>query len=415
VAKDRKIKKEISAMIGFDFFLDQYGVFLSVVFVFIGLMSLIYGLATVRGKGHRLEFYLMLLLIVGSGVGVALCYNLLLIYILWEISTFAVWRAVAYYRGDREISAANITFLVNFAAATIMLVGLLVLYIDNGTFNIFEISVISDTAAILILIGILTKSVTIPLHIWLSPAYGAIPSAMGGSLAGIAENLGAILFLRLFTMGSSSPPGFLNAVAWLAIISSIVAGGVALRANRLRSLLAFSTISQVGFIMLAFAVGGTYGVLGGVLYIAAHALAKSGLFYGVGIVEDATGEDDLRNVACLLKLSPVLGVSMALLAGSIVGFFPMIGFFSKIFVVVGAVEKTVYYGIGAIVAAVFTLLYNTRFYHELFFGDRCDTQKLRAKRPSYVGIAVTFVLALVSLLLGIFFFQPVQFLTSGGI
>ena len=402
-------------MIGFDFFLDQYGIFLSVVFIFIGLMSLIYGLATVRGKGHRLEFYLMLLLIVGSGVGVALCYNLLLIYILWEISTFAVWRAVAYYRGDREISAATITFLVNFAAATIMLVGLLVLYLDNGTFNLFEISVISDTAAILILIGILTKSVTIPLHIWLSPAYGAIPSAMGGSLAGIAENLGAILFLRLFTMGSNSPPGFLNAVAWLAIISSIVAGGVALRANRLRSLLAFSTISQVGFIMLAFAVGGTYGVLGGVLYIAAHALAKSGLFYGVGIVEDATGEDDLRNVACLFKLSPVLAVSMALLAGSIVGFFPMIGFFSKIFVVVGAVEKTVYFGIGAIVAAVFTLLYITRFYHEVFFGERYDTQKIRAKRPSYVGIAVTFVLALVSLLLGIFFFQPVQYLTSGGI
>ncbi len=402
-------------MIGFDFFLDQYGIFLSVVFIFIGLMSFVYGLATVRGKGHRLEFYLMLLLIVGSGVGVALCYNLLLIYILWEISTFAVWRAVAYYRGDREISAATITFLVNFASATIMLVGLLVLYLDNGTFNLFEISVISDTAAILILIGILTKSVTIPLHIWLSPAYGAIPSAMGGSLAGIAENLGAILFLRLFTMGGNSPPGFLNAVAWLAIISSIVAGGVALRANRLRSLLAFSTISQVGFIMLAFAVGGTYGVLGGVLYIAAHALAKSGLFYGVGIVEDATGEDDLRNVACLLKLSPVLAVSMALLAGSIVGFFPMIGFFSKIFVVVGAVEKTVYFGIGAIVAAVFTLLYITRFYHEVFFGERYDAQKIRAKRPSYVGIAVTFVLALVSLLLGIFFFQPVQYLTSGGI
>lgn len=402
-------------MIGFDFFLDQYGIFLSVIFVFIGLMSFVYGLATVRDKGHRLEFYLMLLLIVGSGVGVALCFNLLLIYILWEISTFAVWRAVAYYRGDKEVSAANITFLVNFAAATIMLVGLVALYLDNGTFNLFEISVVSDTAAVLILIGVLTKSVTIPLHIWLSPAYGAIPSAMGGSLAGVAENLGAILFLRLFTMGSAIPPGFFTTVAWLAIISSIVAGGVALRANRLRSLLAFSTISQVGFILLAFAVGGTYGMLGGVLYIAAHGLAKSGLFFGVGIVEDATGEDDLRNVACLLRLSPVLGVSMAFLAGSIVGFFPMIGFFSKLFVVIGAVDKSVYFGIGAIVAAVFTLLYNTRFYHELFFGKQCDTQKLRAKRPSYLGIAVTFVLALVSLLLGIFFFQPVQYLTSGGI
>lgn len=402
-------------MIGFDFFLDQYGIFLSVIFVFIGLMSLIYGLATVREKGHRLEFYLMLLLIIGSGVGVALSYNLLLIYVLWEVSTFAVWRAVGYYRGAGEISASSFTFLVNFAAATVMLVGLMILYVDNGTFDLFKIGVISDTAAVLILIGILTKSVTIPLHIWLAPAYEAIPSAIGGSLAGIAENLGAVLFLRLFTMGHYAAPAFFNTVAWIAILSSIIGGGVALRANKLRTLLAFSTVSQLGFIILAFAVGGTYGLLGGVLYIAAHALAKSGLFYGVGVIEESTGKDDLRNVACLLRLSPVLAVSMALLIGSIVGFFPMLGFFSKLTVIIGAVEKTAYFGVGAIVAAVFTLLYSTRFYHELFFGPQCDVQKLRAKRPSYIGIAVSFVLALVSLLLGVFFYQPVHYLVSGGI
>ena len=402
-------------MIGFDFFLDQYGMFLSIIFVFIGLMSLIYGLATLREKGHRLEFYLMLLLIVGSGVGVALSYNLLMIYVLWEISTFAVWRAVGYYRGAREISASSFTFLINFAAATVMLVGLMLLYIDNGTFDLFKIGAVSDTAAVLILIGILTKSVTIPLHIWLAPAYEAIPSAMGGSLAGIAENLGAVLFLRLFTMGNYAAPAFFNTVAWIAIVSSIIGGGVALRANKLRTLLAFSTISQLGFIILAFDVGGSYGLLGGVLYIAAHALAKSGLFYGVGVIEDSTGKDDLRNVACLLRLSPVLAVSMALLVGSIVGFFPMLGFFSKLTVIIGAVEKTAYFGVGAVVAAVFTLLYSTRFYHELFFGPQCDVHKLRVKRPSYVGIAVSFVLALVSLLLGVFFYQPVQYLVSGGI
>lgn len=402
-------------MIGLDFVVDHYGIFLSAIFVFIGLMSLIYGLATNREKGHRLEFYLMLFLIVGSGVGVALSFNLLLIYILWEISTFAIWRAVAYYRGGDQISAGTLTFLINFASATMMLVGFSILYIDNGTFNLAGISHINDTAAILIMIGILTKSVTIPLHIWLTPAYNAIPSAIGACLAGIAENLGAVLFLRLFTMGSYAAPGFFSTVAWMAIISSIIGGGVALRVNKLRSLLAFSTISQLGFVMLAFAVGGTYGILGGVLYIAAHALAKSGLFYGVGVIEDATGEDDMRNVACLLRLSPALGVAMAMLAGSIVGFFPMIGFFSKLTVVIGAVEKSAYFGIGAIVAAIFTLLYNTRFYHELFFGDRCDVYKLRAKRPSYTGVALTFVLAMVSLLLGIFFYQPVNYLTTGGL
>ena len=93
----------------------------------------------------------------------------------------------------------------------------------------------------------------------------------------------------------------------------------------------------------------------------------------------------------------------------------MLGFFSKLTVILAAVEKTAFFGVGAIVAAVFTLLYNARFYHELFFGDRCDARKLRAKRPNYAGVAVTLILALVSLLLGIFFYQPVQYLISGRI
>ncbi len=400
-------------MIGFDFFLDRFGIFLSLLFIFIGLMSFIYALASIRQKGHRLEYYLMLLLIVASGVGVATSYNLLLIFILWEVSTFAIWRAVAYYRDEDKLAAANFTFIINFAAAAIMLIGIVMLYLDNGTFNIFAITTYNDVAVAFILVGILAKSVTLPLHVWLVPAYNAVPSAIGGCLAGIAENLGVILFLRLFTTGNYFSPPFFNTVAWIAVASSILLGGAALLSNNLRSLLAYSTVSQVGFILLAFAVGGTYGIIGGMLYILAHALAKSGLFYGVGIIEDATGKDDLNSLCCLLKVSPALGGLMALLFGSIVGFFPLIGFFAKLWVIIGAVEKTAYLGIGAIVAAVFTLLYNARFYHGLFFTKPL-TRLPKAKRPSYTGIVVVFILALASLLFGIFFYQPVNYLIGNG-
>jgi formate hydrogenlyase subunit 3/multisubunit Na+/H+ antiporter MnhD subunit len=400
-------------MIGLDFFLDPFGIFLSVLFVFIGLMSFIYALATIREKGHRLEYYLILVLIVGSGVGVALSYNLLLIFILWEISTFAIWRAIGYYRKSDNLSAANLAFIINFAAAAIMLVGLVLLYLDNGTFNIFEIKVYNNLAAVFILIGILTKSVAIPLHVWIIPAYNAVPSAIGGCLAGIAENLGVVLFLRLFTTGNYFSPEFFTTVAWIAIASSILCGGCALLSNNLRSLLAYSTVSQVGFITLAFAVGGKFGIVGGMLYILAHALAKAGLFFGVGIIEDSTGKDDLGSLCCMLKVSPALGVSMALLAGSLAGFFPLIGFFAKLWVIIGAVEKTVYLGIGAIIAAVFTLLYISRFYHELFFRKEL-TRLPTIKRPGYTGLAVVFIFALVSLLLGILFFQPVSYLLAGG-
>lgn len=400
-------------MIGFDFFLDRFGIFLSILFLFIGLMSFIYALATIRARGHRLEYYLMLLLIVGSGVGVSLSYNLLLIFIFWELSTFAIWRAVAYYRKAQDLDAANFTFLVNFGAAAIMLIGLIILYLDNGTFNFLEITIYSDTAAIFILVGILAKSVILPLHIWLVPAYNAVPSAIGGVLAGIAEYFGVILFLRLFAGGNYHASLFFSAVAWIAVSSSIILGGAALLANKLRTLLAFSTISQLGFIMVAFAVSGTYGIMGGMLYIMAHALAKSGLFYGVGVIEDATGKDDLRSLSHMLKFSPTLTVLMALLFGSIIGFFPMIGFFAKLAVVFAAVDKSVYLGIGVITAAVFTLLYSARFYHKLFFGAP-TTPPIKPRSPSYAGIAVVFVLALASLVLGLIFYKPVHYLVGNG-
>ena len=208
-------------MIGFDFFLDRFGLFLSALFVFIGLMTFIYALATLKKKGHRLEFYLTMLLIVSSGVGVALSYNLLLIFICWEISTFALWRAIGFYREKEGLSAANFAFIINFTAASIMLIGLILLYIDNGTFNIFKIQQFNMIAVVLIMVGILAKSVTLPLHIWLVPAYKVIPSAIGGCLAGIAENLGVVLFLRLFMNGNFVAPPFFNTIAWIAIISSL--------------------------------------------------------------------------------------------------------------------------------------------------------------------------------------------------
>jgi len=400
-------------MIGFDFFLDRFGIFLSALFIFIGLMSFIYALATLKKKGHRLEFNITLLLIVGSGVGVALSYNLLLIFILWEISTFALWRAIGFYRNKEALSAASFSFIINFTAASIMLIGIIMLYIDNGTFNIFEIQSFNMVAVVLIMIGILTKSVTLPLHVWLVPAYKVIPSAMGGCLAGIAENLGVILFLRLLASGNFMAPQFFNIVAWIAIISSVLLGGAALVSNKLRSLLAYSTISQLGFILLGFAVGGTYGLVGGMIYVLAHALAKSGLFFGVGIIEDITGKDDLNSLCCILKASPTLSVLMALLVGSIVGFFPMIGFFAKLMVIIGAVSSSGYLGIGAIVAAVFTLLYSWRFYHELFFA-KASSRLTKGRKPSYTALAVVFILALASLLFGIFFYQPVNYLMAGG-
>lgn len=394
----------------FYFLFDRFGIFLSITFIFIGLMSFIYALGTIKHKGHRLEYYIMLLLIILSGIGVALSNNILFIYICWEIAAFAVWRAVVFYRNPDQVSSGNVVFITNFVSGAIMLIGIGILYLNNNSLVISQIQTLDLTAIIMISIGIFTKSVILPLHFWLIPAYSSIPSAIGGALAGIAENLGLILFYRLFSTNAYVPDGFFTIIAWLAVISSLIAGGAAYRTNRLRYLLAYSTISQVGFILLGFSAGGQFGNSGAMLYILAHALAKSGLFYGVGTIEDITGEANIKNISCMLKVSPILTVMMALLFSSLVGFFPMIGFFSKLMVIIGAITRNIYFGFFAIASAIFTLLYSDRFYHELFYGEKCDIKEVKsARRVGIVEIAVVFILTLFSLLLGIFFYEILAF------
>ncbi|MCX7994575.1 MAG: complex I subunit 5 family protein [candidate division WOR-3 bacterium] len=396
------------------FVFDRISIFLTITFLFIGFISFLYALATIRQKGHRLEYYLMLFLIVLSGVGTAITTNLLWIFIFWEISTFAVWRAVVYYRQPEQISSGNVVFITNFVAAGLLLVGIGILYLDNNSLIVTEIKNFNISAVILITIGIFAKSVILPLYFWLVPAYASIPSAIGGSLAGIAENIGLIMFYRLFVNNPGIPENYFLIVGYFAVVSSLITGGSAYITNRLRYLLAYSTISQIGFILLGFSAGGFFGTYGAIAYILAHALAKSGLFYGVGTIEDITGEANIKNISCMLKVSPVLTVMMALLFSSLVGFFPMIGFFAKLMVVIGSVQKNILFGFFAIASAIFTLLYSDRFYHELFYGEKCDIREIKLeKKPGLIEIGVVFILTVLSLILGVSFYEILTFI--GGI
>jgi len=367
-------------------------------------MSIIYSLTSLREKRHRLKYYLFLLLITFFSICIALSYNLLLIYIFWEIANYTQWRLTNFYHKDQSYQRINIAFLLNIVSTILIIIGLTISYFGNRTFNSLEIKIYNSIASMLILFGILAKSLLLPIHTWFVPGYKKVPITTCSMLAGITINLGIIFFFRLFTNSNHILPGFFILVAWLATVTSITTGFVALIVTNIRDLLMFSMLSQTGFILLGLAVGGRYGITGGILYILAHALAQSGLFFGVGIIEDSTGKNDLKTVGGMLPESQVLGFSMALLAGSLVGFSPMIGFISKLSVVIGAVLRNHYLGAGAIASVVVTLFYCLRFYHGIFFGKKIE----KNKKLNYAGITIVFILAMISLFLGIFFYKPVN-------
>jgi formate hydrogenlyase subunit 3/multisubunit Na+/H+ antiporter MnhD subunit len=378
----------------------------------VGLAALVYSLARLRGRSSELvEYTVFLLLLVGSALGVVYARNLLVVFAMWELATFALWRLVAFFRTEDDVSASAWAWYVNFGAATLMLVGLALILVENGSLSLDELSgqAVSWAPAALVLIGILAKSATLPLHVWLPRAYRAAPAPVCALLSGIAENLGVVLFLKLF-VGTLVPPiGFMEFVAVLALVSSLVAGGMALVSGSTRSVLAYSTIGQLGFMFLGLAVAGYYGIMGAVLYVAAHAVAKSGLFFAVGTVEDATGKTALDDLGGLARRSPVLAGAAAMLVLSIVGIPPFLGFFAKLGVLIAVVRQNLALGLAAVGSALFTVLYLTRLYSRVFLGV---TTERESASVSHLSVVLVVVMAIVSLAAGIFYNVSVNLLET---
>lgn len=393
------------------FAVDNVALYLTGIFGLITLFSLIYSIVTIKKYEFKDEYYVMFFLLVGTGIAFLYGRNLILLFTFWELNTFAVWRLVGYYREDWNVEYAERIFLINFFAAVLMLVGIGIIYTNTQTFDLGQLkgARIPDIASYLILIAILTKSATIPLHVWLPYAYDSAPIPVVAILAGISENLGVILFLRLFRQTLSMPTSFYYIVAIIAVISIIIGGGAALITNRLRSILAYSTISQLGFILLGLAVGGFYGVTGALLYILAHALAKPGILYGLGIVEERTQALEIGGIG-FGPVQPALGPAFAILCGSIIGLPPFIGFFGKLGIILAAIRINISIASIAIGGAVITLLYMVRLYNGIFKGP----SKVKVKSGPAGLVYLVAVLAFFSIIAALLLFFPLD-IFSGGI
>jgi len=154
----------MSSEIWQSFAVDSVALYLTAIFGLIALFSLIYSIVTIRRFEFKDEYYVMFLILVGTGIAFLYGRNLILLFTFWELNTFAVWRLVGYYRDDWNVDYAERIFLINFFAAVLMLVGIGIIYSHTWTFDLNSLkgASVPGIASYLILIGILTKSATIP-------------------------------------------------------------------------------------------------------------------------------------------------------------------------------------------------------------------------------------------------------------
>lgn len=363
----------VSLPLGFSFGLlaDGLALFMAVTAAFLGLVIVIYSFGYMAHAQRQGEFYTMVLLFLGAMMGITLTTDLVFLYVFWEISAFCCWRLIGFFREEEYVRRANKAFLITGAGALVMLAGFLLIYAQYGTTDLLALGgkPVSNAAVVLILFGILSKSATLPLHSWIADA-GIAPTPVTALLhAAVLVKIGVYAFARLFLVTFEMEAFWHTAIPVIAAVSALLSAGAAIAENDVKRIIAYSTVSQIAFILLGLSVGSELAAAGGLLYILIHGIAKGGLFLCAGVVEHTCHTKDIRELGGLSGVMPVTAASFLLCALSVMGIPPFGGFFSKYMVVNGAVEAGhPWLAAVFLLGAVMTVIYLLRVFVKVFMG-----------------------------------------------
>ena len=400
------ISWNLSSWFNLSFIADGLSAFMAAVSSFVAFLVSLYSLEYMEHYEDRDAFFFWVVLFVGSMMGLVFSGNLMLMFCFWEMTSVCSWRLIGFYRRDKDAKAADKAFLVTFFGASLMLIGIVLIYLETGTLELSTLKgyTVSKTVAFLILAGILSKSAQLPLQTWL-PDAGVAPTPVTALLhAAVLVKIGIYVFARLFGITFLAPDAFFNATIALSLLTILVAAGSAMVENNMKRILAYSTISQLGYILFALALNERLAFQVALIYILAHSLAKAGLFLCAGIIEQKCGTKDITELGGLIKTMPFTATAYLLCAFSIIGIPPFLGFWPKFMVVLMAVQKGyILAGSLGIAGAVLTLFYLMRLFNSVFLGEiKIEKEEERNSPMTWVVI----ILGFLSLALGVAFALP---------
>lgn len=330
----------------------------------------------------------------GAMFGLVTSDNMLLLFVFWEVTTVLSFLLVGHNAEQANSRRAAIqALLVTAAGGLAMLVGLIILGETNHSYLLSDLlaraqppsGLAVNVAVVLILIGALSKSAVVPLHFWL-PGAMAAPTPVSAYLhAAAMVKAGVYLIARLAPVFAENPVWH-PLVLTLGVASMLLAGLRALEVVDLKLVLAFGTVSQLGFLVVLVGIGTPDAALAGVAMIVAHALFKACLFMVVGIIDHGAGTRDLRRLSGLGRRAPVLCGIAILAALSMAGIPPLVGFVGKESALGAILDADTLNGparvalaVGVVFGSMLTVGYSIRF----VWGAFAD--KLGVARPTAHG------------------------------
>jgi NADH-quinone oxidoreductase subunit L len=359
----------------FTFVPNSLGVFLAVVATAIGSLAIIFSVDYMRGEAQLGRYYVLILLFIGAMAGLVLSGSLLLLFLFWEVTAFCSYALISFFNDDPKAVRGGIKALIITQIGGIgLLLGTLAAYAYLGTYQINAVLVqaylippeVLAFIAFSFLIAAIAKSAQIPLHTWLPDAMEAPTPVSALIHAATMVNAGVYLLARFYP-AFEDVAGWKTAVLTIGMLTALLAASMAVVANDLKRVLAYSTVSQLGYMVYAIGVG---GVLASQFHLMSHSVFKALLFLGAGAVIHSVGTRDMRQMGGLRKAMPVTSVVFMIGAAALAGLPIFNGFWSKELVLeVGLHEGPMWAYLGVLLGAGITAFYTFRMVYMVFFGQ----------------------------------------------
>ncbi len=374
--------------------------------------AIMVGQFTYSDETKRFNFLNLILLTLAGMNGLVMVTDVFSLYVFIEIVAVASFILILTYKDKFALESAFKYIVLSIAATLFILLSIAIFLLISGNTSFASISnaiknpqnnKVVMIAVCLFLCGAFTKGGLVPFHGWLPDAHSSAPSSVSILLSGIVIKVTGIYpLIRIMNMGGGSEP--VRQILMFIGATSIVVGALAaLGQNDIKRMLAFSSVSQVGYIVLSIGTGTALGIAAAVFHIFNHAIFKSQLFANAAAVEKQAGTRDMDKLGGLASKMPVTGGTSIVAMLSISGIPPLSGFWSKLLIIIALWQGTHYtYAFIAVIASVITLAYFLSLQRRVFFGKLAQGLE-NIKEAKFGLILPALILALLTIFIGLFF------------
>lgn len=407
---------------GIEYVVDAFNAYVLVIVLFICLLTVIYAKRSIEKElPHKIvPFYVVFQLLVTGLCGIIVTGDIFNLYVFLEIASLAAYALIAA-AGGRSLKASYNYVIMGSIGACFYLLGAGFLYSVTGSLNMADLSYllpplyenkVVQAAFVFFVVGISIKMALFPLHVWQPDAYTYAPSAVSVIIAAAMSKVSIYAFIRIFFSVFTTEfihiyVPITDVLSWIAAIAIIVGSVIAIMQTNLKRMLAYSSVSQIGYIVLGVALFSTqWGLYGALIHILNHAITKGCLFMVAGAIIYRTGLRSIKDFDGLGKKMPYTCAAFTLAALSMIGVPPTVGFITKLCLVLASLEAVEYVYVAVILAStLLNLVYFWRVIERMYFvrkeGEGENEHAIKKDEAPVSMVIPAFVLGLLCVIVGI--------------